>query len=227
MVDHSVTSRRRTILDLTGRTFGRLTVLSVGEHQDNRPACFCRCECGKHVVVQRKKLVAGHTQSCGCLQRQRQKENSQKMITSKTTHGLSRTKEWRAWMGIKIRTKYVNPRNHERYLGRGIRMAPEWQDDFEAFLAHIGPAPSDSHSVDRIDNDGHYEPGNVKWSTTSQQGRNKSDNIKIVWNGVERLLIEVTQELGLPYQTIWYRIKRAGWTAEQAITQSIRRRSVT
>lgn len=207
--------------DLIGRTFARLTILSVAKHKENRPALLCRCECGEHVVVQRKKLFSGHTKSCGCLQRQTQRENSQTLVAKMTTHGASGTKEWRAWCGIKIRTKSVDTRGSEYYLGRGIRMAPEWQDNFEEFLAHVGPAPSEDHSIDRIDSNGHYEPGNVQWSTASEQGRNKRDNVKVVWRGVERLLIEVTEELGLPYQTIWHRIKRAGWTDERAITQPI------
>jgi hypothetical protein len=206
---------------MIGQTFGRLTVLGVSAHVGGRPGLLCRCECGAEVPVQRKKLVSGHTQSCGCLQKQRARENVKIGHKLSTTHKLTGTKEFEAWMSMKARVTYDNPVSGKHYRKKGIKISPEWLNDFPTFLAHIGHAPSAAHTVDRIDSNGHYEPGNVRWSTYTEQNRNKADNIIISWRGQERLLIEVVEELGLPYQTIHYRIQRAGWTVNRALTEPI------
>jgi hypothetical protein len=200
--------------------YGRLTVISTTERLNGKPAYLCLCDCGKYSTAFATNIRSGNTKSCGCLGRQRGQENL--ALGQAPTHGMTNTKEWRAWMGMKVRTGYDHPKSRKYYLEQGIKVCPEWEHDFLAFYNHIGPAPKGRHSVDRVDSNGHYEPGNVRWATDRQQNRNKSDNVKIVWRGQERLLIEVVQELGLPYQTISHRIQRAGWPVDKAITQPVR-----
>jgi hypothetical protein len=88
-------------------------------------------------------------------------------------HGMTGSKEYRAWLGMKRRCSDVTLHNAHRYVGRGIVVCEEWQSDFEAFFRHVGPAPSPSHSLGRINNDRGYEPGNVRWETPSEQARNR------------------------------------------------------
>jgi hypothetical protein len=203
--------------------YGRLTVLGVAPHVGERPALLCQCDCGVFLSVQRKRLQSGHTQSCGCLQRQRAKENVKLGHDLNRTHAASDTKEHRAWTAMRSRVTYANPNSKQYYVDKGITVHPSWMTDFPAFLAHIGPAPSDDHSVDRIDSNGNYEPGNVKWSTSIEQNRNKSDNVIVSWRGADRLLVELAEEYSIPYQTLHYRIQRAKWPVERSLLTPVKR----
>lgn len=200
--------------------YGRLIVTGPASHVAGRPALMCRCECGETVAIQRKRLFSGHTQSCGCLQRQRARENM--APCQQPTHGMTGTHEYRAWIGMRSRVTYTSSKGSERYVGRGIVVCAEWFESFEVFLQDVGPAPSAEHSIDRIDNDGNYEPSNVHWATSQQQNRNKSDNVIVQWRGRRMPLAEAVESSGLPYQTVWSRIQRAGWDAERALTTPVR-----
>ncbi|MEV8032248.1 hypothetical protein [Streptomyces sp. NPDC086182] len=142
-----------------GARFGRLTV--IGERliggQSRVPV---RCDCGMEKVVFVDHLGKS-THSCGCLNRE-----------VCATHGMSRSPEWMAWQGM--RQRCTNPKSLQwpNYGGRGIQVCDEWLNSFEAFLAEVGRRPTDGHSIDRIDTNGNYEPGNVRWATASQQQRN-------------------------------------------------------
>lgn len=201
--------------------YGRLSVIGPAPHVGGRPALECRCSCGAVVTVQRKKLYSSHTQSCGCLQRQRASENL--AIGQTPTHGMSDTHEYRAWIAMRARVTYSTAKNSERYIGRGITVCQRWLDSFEAFLQDVGRAPSADHSIDRQDNDGDYEPGNVRWATATEQNRNKSDNVIVRWKGAIMPLSQAVEMAGLPYQTVWHRIQRAGWSAEKALSTPVTR----
>lgn len=202
--------------------YGRLTIIGEGGRVGGRPAALCRCDCGNERVVRLRNLEIGKTQSCGCLMRQRARENAARGHELQRTHGLSDTHEWTAWMQMKSRVKYVGTRSSERYVGRGIMVHPEWLASFEAFLRDVGKAPSRKHSIDRIDGNGHYIPGNVRWATSVEQNRNKSDNVIVEWQGRKMTLTEACETSAVPYQTVWWRIQRAGWLAERALTQPLK-----
>jgi hypothetical protein len=128
-------------------------------------------------------LVSGHTKSCGCLNAELASERGSipgALEEARKNHpikhdqaGNGETKAYRAWASMK--TRCYNPRTHyyHHYGGRGIRMCDEWVDDFAAFYNYLGDPPSLRHSVDRIDNDGNYEPGNVRWATSAEQRHNQ------------------------------------------------------
>lgn len=158
--------RGRPLQDLTGKTFGRLTVLRRGQPDPNSVYWICRCECRSLVEVSGSNLRRGATLSCGCL-------NSERTTDRNTKHGMARTPEHSAWLAIKQRCYNLNHPKYEFWGGRGIRMAAAWIDDFQAFYDHIGPKPSPKHVLDRIDNEGHYEPGNIRWTTHRIQQNNR------------------------------------------------------
>ena len=129
----------------------------------------------------------------------------------KTTHSESnqrRTPEYTAWVNMIQRCENQNLRWYQRYGGRGISVCPEWRSSYEAFLSDMGRRPSPDHSVDRIDVDGNYEPGNCRWATGTEQQRNRSNNRRLVINGVARTLSEWSELSGVAISTIALRVAR-------------------
>lgn len=137
-------------LNLVGQVFGQLTVLKVGKGK-RRSTWICKCECGNIKEAVGSSLKRGQTKSCGCLR------------SIYKTHGLSGTKEHRTWKGIRDRCLNSNHVSYKSYGERGITICNKWRDDFLTFLADVGNAPGPEYSLDRINNNGNYEPGNVRW----------------------------------------------------------------
>ena len=156
-------------IDLTGQRFERLTVIDrSGVDKSGKITWRCRCDCGNETIASGDNLRRNHTRSCGCLMRE---------TFATLTHGNARvgkmTTEYEIWQSMKKRC--LNPKAvaYKWYGARGITIAPEWVDDFLAFRAYVGERPGKDLTLDRIDNDGNYEPGNVRWATRSEQQRNK------------------------------------------------------
>lgn len=129
--------------------------------------------------------------------------------------------EKRIWAGLISRCE--NPKNHayKWYGGRGIRVCVRWKESFEAFLADMGPRPSKKHSVDRIDNDKGYSPGNCRWATTAEQHRNRSDNVVVAYKGETKCLKDWANFLGQSYSSVLSRFRR-GWSLAE-IAGEVRR----
>lgn len=128
----------------------------------------------------------------------------------------ARSPEWQAWWTMKVRCTNPNVINYERYGGRGITVHPSWLNDFPKFLKDVGFRPSPEHTLDRIDNEKGYEPGNVKWSTREEQNRNKRSNIWVEINGRRMILKDWARELGVNYKRAHERIQ-SGWDATEAL----------
>lgn len=158
-------------LNLVGRQFGRLTVLSFDGHDgEGRAAWLCMCSCSRDIRVAGAHLQSKHTKSCGCLR-----------VTTgqqRATHGEASkpTPEYRTWLGLKNRCNNTRSKDWVDYGGRGIIVCRKWRDSYPAFLADMGRRPSDTHSIDRVDNDKGYTPRNCRWATPKEQANNKRRN---------------------------------------------------
>ena len=137
-----------------GQQYGRWTILEKVDKDRVR----CRCECGTIRVVRTVNLGTGSSRSCGCMF---------------AGHGWSQTEEYNIWAHMKHRCSSPKDPSYQWYGGRGITVCARWQQSFMAFLTDMGPRPSPAHSVDRINNDGNYEPGNCRWATIFEQRANQ------------------------------------------------------
>ncbi|KKL74034.1 hypothetical protein LCGC14_2068970 [marine sediment metagenome] len=155
------------LIDETENQYGRLKVIRRAGIKGSRATWLCQCVCGGKSIVIGKNLRNGNTTSCGC----RLREIRDHIGEVNLSHGRSGTKEHQAWLAAKNRCFNPNYRSHEFYRDKG--MYEGWIQDFEAFYEHVGPSPSPKHSIDRIDNERGYEPGNVRWATAKQQRNNQ------------------------------------------------------
>lgn len=162
--------------ELTGKRFGRLIVVCKAEGRKNGCVLWnCKCDCGHEAVIQSGSLISGRTKSCGCIQKEKASEIA-KSGSNRKTHGMSRTKIHYVWQAMKKRCGNINSDNYSNYGGRGITVCDEWKNSFESFYDYVSNLPhfsEEGYSLDRINNDGNYEPGNVKWSTQLEQRNNQ------------------------------------------------------
>lgn len=154
-------------LDITDQKFGMLTAKRRTDSKSGTSYKWvCLCDCGGFACVSSNNLRTGHTDNCGCQTRIKKSKVA-------STHGKSKTDIYKIWNDIKYRCYNPNATGYHVYGGRGIKMQDSWLNDFDAFYNYIGEKPFCSASIDRIDNDGNYCEGNIKWSNRKQQTRNK------------------------------------------------------
>ena len=209
--------RKELIVDNTkyiGKKYGRLTILSEpeGEHR----YVNCKCDCGTIKQIQLHALKSGRIVSCGCYNKEVNKERL-------TTHGMHNTKgAYFSWQSMKARCLNPNATGYAYYGGRGIKVCERWLK-FENFYADMGDPPS-GMTIDRIDNNGNYEPSNCKWSTLIEQSNNKRSNHRITFNGLTKTLKQWANTMGINYGTLCGRINVYNWPVERALTQPVRGR---
>lgn len=139
-------------------------------------------------------------------------------------HGRSRTPEYRTWGLMKQRCFNPETPMYQKYGARGIGMCPEWRDSFEAFYRDMGPRPSPTHSIDRIDNEGPYAPWNCRWATKSEQARNRRSTRLFEYAGESLTLAAWSERLGIGRSTLAQRVYVNQWPIERALTEPVRRR---
>lgn len=193
------------LIDMTGQRFGKLAVERRGDNNRiGQARWICRCDCGGSALVEGRDLRNGHTTSCGCGRIDRMKEIL-------TTHGRSQTGEYKSWCLIKDRCYNQNSPSYVDYGQRGIAVCSRWAESFEAFCEDMGPRPTARHSIDRIDNDGDYEPGNCRWATYKQQARNTRRTRFISVEGEVGKLAELAEAKGIAYGTLAQRARRGSF----------------
>lgn len=199
--------------DLTGRRFGKWAVIRAADRPREHWRWLCQCDCGVTALVWADHLMRGRSKSCGCV---RDKATAERSLT----HGNSRpgrvTPEYRAWCYIITRCTNPNAKSYRYYGARGITICDTWRNSFEAFLADVGPRPSDKHSIDRIDVQKGYEPGNVRWATKTEQMRNTRRNRYLTADGRTQCVAAWAEETGLPPKLIGARL-RLGWSESRAV----------
>lgn len=196
-----------------GSVFGRLTLTEGLFVAEGHTAYRARCACGRDTVVAATSLFRREPrrqQSYGCLRRDTARERS-------TTHGKAGTPEFRAWSYMLTRCTNRNSTDYHAYGGRGITIHPPWAASFAAFLSDMGPKPGPGYSLDRIDVNGDYEPGNCRWATGRGQCRNKRNNVRLTAHGETLTAVEWSERTGINYFTLVTRIKQ-GRTPEEALT---------
>jgi len=192
-----------------GDTFGRLTVVSLAENESR--SFFCKCECGQNRTVLGKSLLSGNTKSCGC---------------SRIKHGhsggvrRSMAPEYSVWQDMNRRCHSSSNRSFSSYGARGISVCDRWRNSFSSFYSDMGPRPTSSHSLDRINNDIGYSPENCRWATGKEQSRNTRRTRLLTVNGLTMSLSEWAERNGggLISTTISQRLK-CGWPPELAVKE--------
>lgn len=217
MADNNSIKINTLVKDLTDRVFGRWHVISFS-HTTNIGHAYwnCVCECGTHRAVSGTSLIRGSSKSCGCFNRER-------AIECSTKHGKCHTPEYRVWKKLLRRCYEQNDKSYHNYGGRGIAVCDQWRNSFESFINDMGTRPSKNHSIDRIDNDGNYEPNNCRWATPKQQSRNRRVNIMLTCHGKTMCISDWSREVGITIGAIKWRLKQ-GWSIERALTEPRRHR---
>jgi hypothetical protein len=189
-----------------GDKYGKLTILNTGQiFNTYRYYALCKCECGKEKFIRIDSIRSGHTISCGCEQ-----------LISATKHGCWHSPIFNNWRNMMDRCfNPLNKRFHD-YGGRGITVCERWQNIIN-FIKDMEPTYKEGLTIDRINNDGNYEPSNCRWATRKQQNRNCRRNINFTHNGETHCLQEWSEILNIPYVLLWDRIFR-GWTFEKSIS---------
>lgn len=211
-------------LNLTGKRFHRLTVIELIGKQNNRTLWKAICDCGITKSFIGSSLVSGNTRSCGCLQ----EENRWLSKSHGHAHRGKITRTYKAWVGLNERC--CNPKNKEfeNYGARGITVCKMWHhktpNGFSNFLSEMGECPP-LLTIDRIDNNGNYEPSNCRWASQQEQASNRRNNRWIEFDGRKQILRDWAKETGLDPVTISTRIDRLGWSIERALNKKSNRAS--
>ena len=192
-------------IDLTGQVFGRLTAISVfGKNKYGKTLWHCSCECGSVTLVSTGDLRSGNTKSCGCGQKSaliaRVEQRKAEAVGSLHPRAQS------AWRHMLERCEKPDSDDYQWYGARGISVCERWHD-LRAFIDDMGDPPP-GMTLDRIDVDGNYEPGNCRWATYKQQARNRRNNVRVQHGGVSVTIAELSEASGVPASTIYSRVSR-------------------
>lgn len=204
------------VKNLQGQRFGRLVVANfVRVNEKHRAIWECNCDCGNTTFSDTETLTRGLKRSCGCLR----DEYLHSRKTGRVTHGKTKSRLYAVWSGMKQRCNYPGSDSYQRYGGRGIRICDEWNNDFSSFEKWAYDNGYDEFAkrgectIDRIDNDGNYEPSNCRWVSMKVQYHNRD---------VPKPLTEIAAEHDLTYDAVHQRMKK-GMSLEEALKKPMRK----
>jgi hypothetical protein len=197
--------------DLTGKRFGKITVISKGDKVGSHFYWNCVCDCGKKIYYRIDQLKRGENANCGCLSKK---------------HGLHYTRLYNIWGNMKQRCYNKNYTYFLYYGGRGIKICDEWLKDFMAFYDWAyANGYEDTLTIDRIDVNGNYEPSNCRWIPKEEQTKNVRRNRRLTYQGETHTFAEWSRILGIPPNTIWERANRNLSVEEILSTKKLKRRT--
>lgn len=199
-------------VDRTGFLYGRLTVIAKtdGRVKSGSVIWLCRCSCGKETIASGSVLQSGQKISCGCYFL----EVAAAKGRAKKIHGMTNTKAYRSWSGMKQRCYNKKNQKFPEYGGRGISVCERWSS-FENFISDMG-APKEHESIDRVDVNGNYCPENCRWATQLEQQNNRRDNVIFEVNGERLTMAQYARKYGLNEDKIQQRLAR-GWSFNRAV----------
>jgi hypothetical protein len=206
------------LVDETGGRYGYLRVLgrasSVMRGGRRRAAWACRCDCGEEVIVEGQRLRAGRHKACGRSGHYWRERGKRDTLANR------HWSEYRSWRNMIERCGVNGDAN---YAGRGIKVCERWRLSFADFLADMGVKAGFELTIERIDNDGDYEPGNCRWATRSEQMRNTRRSLYVEHHGRRVLLLDLVEDLGLSCSVVRQRLK-LGWSLPEALGEVARER---
>lgn len=193
--------------NLVGQVFGRLTAVEDLGIEEGYRAYRCACSCGEETVVAAYRLLHDKgPRSCGCLQRE-----------AVTKHGMEGTRVYNIWQGMKARCEDPTHKSYPNYGGRGIVVCSRWSESFKDFYDDMSDPPTGEHTLDRLDNDGNYEPSNCRWATPTEQANNRRNSRLLTYYGRTQTLTQWAREYRIHPITLRGRLDR-GWSLKQALT---------
>lgn len=215
-------------IDLTGKRFGRLTVLCKAprrpEEKSPRVRWECLCDCGNRTIVRSDHLRRGITKSCGCLQPE-VASAYMKIHCPKPRYGESRDRIHNIWYLMNYRCNTEKCEAYKHYGGRGIKVCEEWANGDEGYFKFkewaLNNGYADDLTIDRINNNGDYEPSNCRWVNETVQANNKRGTKFVEYNGSQYTIGDLSMMSGIQYKTLWGRLD-SGWDVERAISQPVR-----
>lgn len=210
----SVSGRAR---DLRGEVFGRLRVLGCVGKSGRHLVWHCLCECGTYKSIIAGTLLRGGVASCGCLRREGKSNRS---------HGMSRSRYFNIWQQMKMRCFNPNSGGFPNYGGRGITIYEPWIASFQEWYNYVSRLPyfdEPGRSLDRVDVNLDYEPGNLRWATRREQGANMTTNRHITFEGKTKILVEWAREFGMSASCLGDRLDD-GWSFEDAVLTPVQAR---
>jgi hypothetical protein len=204
-------------IDMTGQRYGKLVAIKrvpIPEHIKSHSAWWLfKCDCGKEVEINSLHVRNGHIKSCGCWQRERL-----------TKHGMTNTILFSKWNRMLERCRNHNRRDYKDYGGRGICVCDEWKKDFMAFYNWaVESGYKEGLTLDRINNDGNYEPSNCRWATPKEQANNRRSSVFLTYNGETHTVSQWAEIQHIPRDTLDRRMRQCGWSVEKALTTPVKR----
>lgn len=195
--------------DLTGQTFNKLTVLNYA-YSHHGKYYNCLCHCGTKTIVLGSKLTNQKTKSCGCYSREQ-------IIKRSTKHGMRHTREYNIWCHMKARCYRKTNTRYKYYGARGIKICDQWVNSFKQFYLDMGDAP-DKYTIERINNNGNYEPSNCKWATQYDQVQNSRNCVYITYMKQTKTLTNWAKTIGITKNAMMQRHYRK-WPIEKMLKE--------
>lgn len=213
--------------DISGQKFNKLTAIKVIGKLRKANLWLCICDCGNEVTAICSQLTRGDKTSCGCKFREKRKPRPDMIQRNKdrAIHAMSNSYTYSTWKSMRARCLDPKDKDYPRWGGRGIKVCKAWADSFVEFYKDMGERPK-GHTIDRINNEGDYEPGNCRWAVQKTQSNNTRANYYVEYQGRTQTAKQWAEELGIvEYKTLLYRL-RTGWDTHAAMTtpSTIRRK---